>query len=167
MRGFIKSKKLVLAVIFSFALLIVVLSFLYFNRVSTVRLPADISQQISGFQAYFPKNTSALPDSLKIDKKSVRYQNGVLFFTIVSEKDRSNIVVSQQPVPKEFSAQGGNFVGKDTIDTKNGKATISYVEGRTSAFMITNDQKTLVILNSNQAIQTDTIRMILSNLDAI
>ena len=163
----VSKKKLLLGFSIFLALLLVVASTtLIYKRSQSNALPKDVKSQVSGFQPYYFSKSGQLPTGLKIDRSSIRYELGTLFFTLTSP-DGKSITVSQQAVPKEFSAEGGNFIGKESVDTKNGKATISYVQGRTSAFMITNDRKTMVILNSNQAIETDIIRSILSELSGV
>lgn len=127
-------------------------------------LPSDIRSQIKDFQPYYLPKEYTLPDDFEIDKESVRYEQNTLFFSLKSPSGQI-VTISQQAVPEEFSAAGGSFIGKDSVETKNGKVTISYIDSRTSAFLITKDQKTLIILNSNQAIETDVIRGIISNLD--
>lgn len=166
-KSHISKKKLLIG--FSFFLMILIIGvtgLLIYKKSQANTLPQEVKSQVSGFQPYYFSQNEQLPSGFKIDRSSIRYELGTLFFTLTSS-DGKSITISQQPVPKEFSAEGGNFIGKESIDTKNGKATISYVQGRTSAFMITNDRKTMVILNSNQAIETDTIRSILSNLNSI
>lgn len=127
-------------------------------------LPSDIRAQINSFQPYYLPKKYTLPNDFEIDKESVRYEQNTLFFSLKSPSGQV-VTISEQAVPEEFSAAGGHFIGKDSIDTKNGKVTISYIDGRTSAFLITNDQKTLIILNSNQAIETDIIRGVISILE--
>lgn len=161
-----KRKLLIGFGIFLVLLVVVATTTLIYKRSQGNTLPKDVKSQVSGFQPYYFSKNEQLPSGLKIDRSSIRYELGTLFFKL-STPDGKSVTVSQQSVPKEFSAEGGSFIGKESVDTKNGKATISYVEGRTSAFMITNDRKTMVILNSNQAIETDTIRSILSSLNSI
>lgn len=163
----ISKKKLLIG--FSILLPLLILSItglLIYKKSQENVLPKEVKSQVSGFQPYYFSKKEQLPSGFKIDSSSIRYELGTLFFTLTSPEGKS-ITISQQSVPPEFSAEGGSFVGKESIDTKNGKATISYVQGRTSAFMITADRKTMVILNSNQAIETDAIRSILSSLNSI
>lgn len=126
-------------------------------------LPKEVVANISGFQPYYFSSDQKLPEGLAIDDKETRYEQGTLFLTIRSA-DGKTINVSQQPVPEEFSAKAGSFIGKDSFDTSVGKASVSYIDGRTSAFVVTKDSQTLIILNSNQAVSADTLRLILSSL---
>ncbi|MEK7600330.1 MAG: hypothetical protein AAB462_04830 [Patescibacteria group bacterium] len=126
-------------------------------------LPKEVVAHISGFQPYYFSSDLKLPEGLAIDEEQTRYEQGTLFLTIKSD-DGKTINVSQQPVPDEFSAKAGSFIGKDSIDTSIGKASVSYVGGRTSAFLITKNRDNLIILNSNQAVSSDTLRAIMSSL---
>ncbi|MEK7594897.1 MAG: hypothetical protein AAB436_04650 [Patescibacteria group bacterium] len=145
-------------------LLVLVSGGLYLQSSSKQKgLPKEVVAHISGFQPYYFSSDQKLPNGLAIDTEQTRYEQGTLFLTIKSA-DGKTINVSQQPVPEEFSAKAGSFIGKDSFDTPVGKASLSYIDGRTSAFLITKDKQTLIILNSNQAVSTDTLRIILSSL---
>lgn len=162
-----RKKIITITLIFlSFVLVCGIIFSFFYSKSQRPTFPKEVKSQITGFQPYYIQGKEQLPAGFKTDKNTVRYEVGTLLFTLTSP-DGKSVTISQQPVPKEFSAEGGNFVGKESIDTKNGKATISYVQGRTSAFMITNDRKTMIILNSNQSLETDTIRSILSNLTSV
>lgn len=163
----VRTKKLLIGGV---CLLIVLVSatsgFVVYKKSQENTLPSEVRGQITGFQPYYLPKKYTLPNDFEIDKESVRYEQNTLFFSLKSPSGQI-VTISQQAVPQEFSAAGGSFIGKDSIDTKNGKVTISYIDERTSAFLITKDQKTLIILNSNQAIETDIIRGIISSLDVI
>ncbi len=133
------------------------------SQKSPPAVPKDIRSRISGFQPY-STNPIDLPSGYKVDSKNVRYENNTLFFTVKSAN--KTVVVSVQSIPEEFK-NTANFVGKESIDTKNGKATITFVEGRTSAFMITSSGDAFVILNSNSAVSTEDVRLILNSLQKI
>lgn len=130
------------------------------SKAQETTLPKEVTNQISTFQPYLADNDT-LPSGYDIEKDSIRYEAGTLFFNLRA-KDKS-VVVSIQPIPDEFK-NTENFIGKESIDTKNGKAAITFVGGRTSAFMITKDKDAFVILNSNQSISTDDVRLILNSL---
>lgn len=158
------SKKLLLISGSVLVLLILVAGGLYVISSSKPKgLPKEVVANISGFQPYYFSSDQKLPEGLAIDEKETRYEQGTLFLTIRSS-DGKTINVSQQPVPEEFSAKAGSFIGKDSVDTSIGKATISYVDGRTSAFLITKNRDNLIIINSNQAVSSDTLRVIMSSL---
>lgn len=157
----VRGKKLFFGILFLLVLAIFATGFKVYEKSQENKIPPDIRSQITSFQPYYLPKKYDLPKDFELDKESVRYEFGTLLFSLTSPEGQT-INISQQSVPKEFSAEGGSFVGKDSVDTKNGKATISYVDGRTSAFLITNDQKTLIILNSNQAVENDVMRGILS-----
>ena len=147
-------------------LLICVGFWAYSKKSSSYSLPEDVKSQISGFQPYYLPKDYSLPDDLIVDKNSIRYEADTLLFNLQTP-DNKTINISEQPVPEEFNSEGGSFIGKETFDTTNGKVTLSFVDGRTSAFLITNQQDAFIILSSSQPITADTIRVILSSLEKV
>lgn len=123
--------------------------------------PESITQNITEFTAYYPE-VNDLPGGYTIENSSVKLEEETFLFT-VTIPGGAKINISEQALPEEFQ-KTQQFLGDDKIDTSIGSATITYVEGRTSAFLISKDRKTLVIANSNEAVDKSNIRAVLNSL---
>jgi len=159
----LRNKKVVVLSVL-LALSLGVVGFFIWNKSNSKEtFPKEIRSQITGFQPYFFQEKYNLPEDFKVVKESIKYEKGTLLFSLNSPTGKT-ITLSQQSVPSEFSGQGGSLVGKETFDSPLGTITLSFLEGRTTAFLITKDRDAFIILNSNQAISSDDIRVILSSL---
>jgi hypothetical protein len=144
--------------------LLLILTLLYVLRPEARqagRLPAETVKQVEGFTVYYP---NPLPKGFSLDKETVSYDNGVLAYRLVNAT-RQSVVVSEQAAPKDLSAS--TIVGKESVPTSYGTATISLVDGRTMGYLLTKDKRTLIIMNTGDKVESATFKDLLRALQPV
>jgi hypothetical protein len=116
-----------------------------------------IKSQVNGFTAYYP---AALPANFSVKESTITYDRDTLLYNLSDSKN--TISITQQPVPSDLSPS--SIIGKETLPTGYGKATISLVDNRTIGYLITNDRKTMIILNTADAVSLSTFKDIIRSL---
>jgi len=120
-------------------------------------LPNSVVSQITEFTTYYFTNNS-LPDGLHLKPGSTSYSGGVLVFSLVTSRDET-IGITEQALPAEFT--NSKLQGQDSIETANGKATITSLNGgRTTGSLVTKDG-TFILLNTQSPVELSTIKDIL------
>ena len=152
-----KSKRKFL--IFGAITLALVVAIGVFLATRTATQPAALNKANQDFTVLYGSN---LPRGLIVNTSAVTYENGVLFIPITSEDGRS-ISITQQPLPEKFK-QSNDLVGAEKVTGADGPAAVSHVQGHTTATMMSNDRKTLVIINDSSNVGTDTVKDLLRSL---
>ncbi len=115
---------------------------------SSSSLPAAVRRQHIAFPVYYPTLSGS---NFAIKNSGIVFDQttGVLLVP-VSNNLGHHITIAEQARPANLSAE--QLIGQGTAITNvNGQAGVSSVEGRSVAFFVSPDNKTLVLLNSADA----------------
>lgn len=109
-----------------------------------------------GFSIYYPHK---IPGEYRMDENSVKFENGILFFSLRNEN--KVITVTQQPKPNHDLGLD-TLVGFNTTESPAGKAVSGTQSNRSSA-LITTDS-TLIIITGSNDVALDVINDVTKNL---
>lgn len=136
---------------------------LFGSHVPPATYPPAFKEAAGDFTVlYYEK---APPLGFTVVEAATSYQNGVLFITVTAADGRK-VVISEQPLPEEFS-QSTDVVGNEKIDGADGKAALSHVEGRTTATMVSKDRRTMIIVSDTSGVGSAAVKDLMRNLKPI
>jgi hypothetical protein len=147
-----------------FGTLLLILTLLYVLRPEArqaSQLPADTVKQVEGFTVYYP---NPLPRGFQLDTKTASYSNGVLQFQLKSRNGQT-ISFSEQKLPDDLRAS--QVVGKESVPTEHGNATVSLVDGRSIGYLLTKDTNSMVLVHTNDKVESSTFKDILRGLEPV
>ncbi|CAN5375294.1 hypothetical protein BH10PAT3_BH10PAT3_8680 [soil metagenome] len=125
-------------------------------------LPPIVLKQVFGFTPYYFKNNSP-PAHLRLQTGSPKFFGNALTFSLKNSKNQS-ITVSEQspdsgPAPKKVEGEA--------VDTDLGSATIGKVSGGHLSASVTTKDKTYILLESSDLLNSGTMKDIFDSLIAI
>lgn len=112
------------------------------------------------FPVYAPKT---LPTDYLVDKTATKLGNGALTYTLAGKNSDATIVVTVQPLPKNFNMT--KLIGNGSMSattTKNGTLYDLSVMGNGQYLLNTGDA--LVFFRSNKSIDTEVINALAASL---
>lgn len=122
-------------------------------------VPASITNQLS-FPVYSP---ASLPQGYSVDRRSVRYENGLLTYKLISPLGL--IVVTQQQRPDDFKTDQLGDQGFDELQPFTvtiGPAVTGKQQGRMVGLVFA--QKTLISVNGPASISRESMQATLAAL---
>lgn len=116
-------------------------------RADSSPFPTAVRREVA-FPLYYPKSSA---QGFKPDFSHLTYEAaaGVLILPLRSTNGHQ-VTLSEQAKPPELSIEQLTGQG-EPINTPSGHGGMSNVEGRNVAFLVSSDNKTLVLLNSIDA----------------
>ncbi len=117
------------------------LTWIFLAQINAAGLPKAITLRANFPVYYYPEG---MPTGMKLKPGSTRYENGILFFTLVGDRSEE-VIVSEQPLPKEY--QASVVKGGEAVQGIDGSATVSVNGERTNGYYISGDKKTFIIMN--------------------
>lgn len=112
--------------------------------------------KLANFTPYFYEGS--IPGKFTAIKGTTTYAADVLLIRLANNKNQT-IVMTQQALPADLA--GIDIQGTEIIEGAPGLVTIAVNQGRTTATLFSNDKKTLLIINTSDAIETQTIKELL------
>lgn len=123
-------------------------------------IPPSVLGQISDFTPYEPE---IFPNSLRVQKSSVKFTNDVLFFRLANPVGKG-LTVSEQLSPRSLSDRDYSSFGYEKVDGVDGTAYITRDKTRTFAtFFATgqNNRPTMILINTNDPFTSDNLKDLL------
>lgn len=151
-----KSRKKLIVCIVVILIVLCVLVGLYLTRPKTP-IPENIRKQ-ADFPLYYPER---LPDGYKLDKGSVKYENGVVFYSLV--KDSSSLLISEQSIPSN-PPDLDHLKGFSKIATFAGNVALGSVNNQPTAILLT-DSTLLTITGKNST--KDAVSQVTQNMGSL
>src|SRR5216117_1182104 len=126
-----------------------------FKPTANNQLPTKIFAQADFPIYYYP--SSSIPQGFSLDRNSVKFSAQALFFTLHNGKQ--TITITEQSLPNTFSA--AKYPNAEKVSGADGEAIINYNGTRPVGALFgkgQSDSQTLVLLNSNDQVQNETMR---------
>lgn len=124
-------------------------------------LPSSIVEQAT-FPPYFYKGT--IPGDFRLRRDTVSYTRGVLIFKLVNKQGKE-AVFTEQALPDQLRTS--SIQGTEEVPGTPGKATISYGGSRIVGTLITKDRRTMIVVNAERTLETDTMGDLLRAMTAL
>jgi hypothetical protein len=121
-----------------------------------------IVKDIQTFSVYYPKNNQI--GQYRVDQKSIDYSNGVLVYTLVHTINQKQVIVTEQPIPKDFAVD--DLKGDQEFKNSYGKAFITDGMSRTTGALF-SDSSTWILLNAPKPIGADDMKMLINTLSPL
>jgi hypothetical protein len=115
--------------------------------------------EMANFTPYFYKGT--IPENFTAKEADTSYVSNVLLIRLVNNKNQT-VTMTQQALPQDLAASG--LVGAESWPGIPGEVTFSSTNDRTTVTLFTADKKTMIILNTADAIETSTLKELLRSL---
>lgn len=125
---------------------------------TTSIIPKGIKETAS-FPIYFYQGS--IPGGFIANKDTVSLTAGVLFVRMRNGKNQL-VTITQQALPPDLAES--SLQSTEEVSGAAGKASISVREGQLTGNLLTADKKTLVIINTSDAISPEMFKVLLRSL---
>lgn len=148
-------KKLIIGIVAILILIIGGFGGFYLIRAKNP-IPENIRKE-ANFILYYPNE---LPGGYKLDKSSVKYDNGVVFYSLT--KSSSSLLISEQSVPSN-PPDLDHLMGFNKITTFAGNVALGSVNNQPTAILLT-DSTLLTITGTGKNSTKDTVSQTIQNM---
>jgi hypothetical protein len=135
--------------------------YLLLLKPNTNPFPKTVRNQV-GFPLYYP---SALPHDYALDKHSVSYKSGVVFYVLRNDKDSIFINEQKAPVVAPDLKKLEETLSFKKIDTPIGDAVTGLEIDKPTAILVTNT--TLITVTGNKTVPADVIVAVVKSMASL
>lgn len=116
-------------------------------------------RETAPFPIYFYEGS--IPGGFTVNKDAISLTAGVLFIRMRNDKNQL-ITITEQVLPSDLAES--SLQSTEDVVGAAGKASISVREGQLTGNLLTADKKTLVIINTSDAINPEMLKVLLRRL---
>lgn len=126
-------------------------------------LPVTVLRQVFGFTPYYFENNMP-PDRLKLQPNTPKFFGNALTFDIANSKNQK-ITISQKALPPDYK-RGTNSTDT-SFEAPVGSSLIQPVKGGHITAIVKTKDNTLIILDSSDILNSDTLKSVINKLTAV